>query len=576
MNRMSQQQHDREVVPEPEDNAPEYAPWSRSRRLMLNIPIFVILIGLLVYISNATAVPWNNEPTGQTIATLNADTSVTFAAKGHGTAELAAAGRYRVVTTVESVDSTRPSTGETQHVTVVVRRPDTAQTGLPGVVFMHGAGQGTAFDSFGDIAEDMASAGFVTAVLDKPSWSTEVFNRDYEGSAAAYDQVVDLLRRMPQVADAKVGIYATSESTWISAYLLDRDPRIAFQVLLSPMVFPMRQALGFLAAQDFALVGANDGYQSIVRRAFNADVSAFDLPNVDIDTLRPATYDIPTFVGYGAKDVMTAQVEGAEAILDMAHRAGNWDVTIRGYPVANHVLRLAQDSQAGTQFADEYVRDVIAWVSGVTQGLEQTSERVAGSTLYQSIPVPKELRAKPALTWYGLVLHGAILVMLLAALVMASAALALRIRGRIVGRPFRLGFTYGFGRMLLTLTLTTIGVLLLFAAGIAQVVMAVVNLAWGGAPDDHPGLMQWSWPVIQGVCTLVVWAWSRLLARLIEVATGRGIMRLPPRTDSIRGVVSGREPVLATTRFARILFWVVATAMFLVLLMFAFWGLFIY
>ena len=63
---------------------------------------------------------------------------------------------------------------------------------------------------------------------------------------------------MDTVDASKVGIYATSESTWISSYLLQRDPDVAFQVLLSPMVYEPRYSLGFLAAQDFALVGAHD------------------------------------------------------------------------------------------------------------------------------------------------------------------------------------------------------------------------------------------------------------------------------------------------------------------------------
>lgn len=95
---------------------------------------------------------------------------------------------------------------------------------------MHGAGYGTCDNSFGDMASDLSSAGFVTAVLDKPVWSTNDANRDYPGSAAIYDQVINLLRKMDTVDASKVGIYATSESTWISSYLLQRDPDVAFQV----------------------------------------------------------------------------------------------------------------------------------------------------------------------------------------------------------------------------------------------------------------------------------------------------------------------------------------------------------
>ena len=48
---------------------------------------------------------------------------------------------------------------------------------------MHGAGYGTCDNSFGDVASGMASAGFVTAVLDKPVWNTTDINRDYPASA---------------------------------------------------------------------------------------------------------------------------------------------------------------------------------------------------------------------------------------------------------------------------------------------------------------------------------------------------------------------------------------------------------
>ena len=40
-------------------------PWTSTHRLMVSLPIFIILIGVLVSISNLTTVPWNIEPTGQ-------------------------------------------------------------------------------------------------------------------------------------------------------------------------------------------------------------------------------------------------------------------------------------------------------------------------------------------------------------------------------------------------------------------------------------------------------------------------------------------------------------------------------
>lgn len=578
-------------------------PWTSTHRLMVSLPIFIILIGVLVSISNLTTVPWNIEPTGQSMATLTDDTEVTFDNPSGET--LPAKGTYEVTEryitlnmtgdgnlTKESGARGKANADGVQAIKVLIREPQNASGKRPGVVFMHGAGYGTCDNSFGDVASGMASAGFVTAVLDKPVWNTTDINRDYPASAKAYDQVIEYLRDQSDVDEAKVGIYATSESTWISSYLLEDDPDVAFQILLSPMVFSPRQSLGFFVTQDFTLVGANEGYQSIVQRVFSADTGLFGLNNFDLATLKPAAYAVPTYVAYGSKDVMTAQVDGVRAILYNAHKADNWNVTVRSYPVANHVLRLGDESEAGTPFADAYVDDLIDWAVGTSAGLTQTSEKVAGANLYQSIGLPGALKARRVGTIYGVILHVTVVLLLLASIVLALVALGRKIaadaRWRrekreakhagmlIPGRPVVLGFAHGFGNALLTLTLTTLATLLIFFAGLGQVIMGVVKLAWGGAPTETPGVMYWSWPVIQVVSVLVLWAWSRVFMHLIEVASVRGLIQIPPRRESVRDIVTGADPVLASTRLGRILFWLVAFTMLYILLVFAFWGLFIY
>ena len=570
---------------------------------MVSLPIFIILIGVLVSISNLTTVPWNIEPTGQSMATLTDDTEVTFDNPSGET--LPAKGTYEVTEryitlnmtgdgnlTKESGARGKANADGVQAIKVLIREPQNASGKRPGVVFMHGAGYGTCDNSFGDVASGMASAGFVTAVLDKPVWNTTDINRDYPASAKAYDQVIEYLRDQSDVDEGKVGIYATSESTWISSYLLEDDPDVAFQILLSPMVFSPRQSLGFFVTQDFTLVGANEGYRSIVQRVFSADTGLFGLNNFDLATLKPAAYAVPTYVAYGSKDVMTAQVDGVRAILYNAHKADNWNVTVRSYPVANHVLRLGDESEAGTPFADAYVDDLIDWAVGTSAGLTQTSEKVAGTNLYQSIGLPGALKARRVGTIYGVILHVTVVLLLLASIVLALVALGRKIaadaRWRrekreakhagmlIPGRPVVLGFAHGFGNALLTLTLTTLATLLIFFAGLGQVIMGVVKLAWGGAPTETPGVMYWSWPVIQVVSVLVLWAWSRVFMHLIEAASVRGLIQIPPRRESVRDIVTGADPVLASTRLGRVLFWLVAFTMLYILLVFAFWGLFIY
>lgn len=151
--------------------------WTRGRRLMVSLPIFIILLGILVSVSNLTASSWKYEPTGQTIETLSSDTAVTFDNPSGKT--LAKRGDYEVTQRYVTIEAKQPSTGEIQQVKVLIREPKDAGNNRPGVVFMHGAGYGTCDNSFGDMATDLSSAGFVTAVLDKPVWSTNDATRDY-------------------------------------------------------------------------------------------------------------------------------------------------------------------------------------------------------------------------------------------------------------------------------------------------------------------------------------------------------------------------------------------------------------
>ena len=315
--------------------------WSRRRRLLTTLPIFIVLFGILVTVSTLTDVQWHDDATGRTITPSTPNTAVAFA--NPDDVPLPALGTYEVRDRYVTIDVTRASTGEVQTLNVHVREPVDAGNGLPGVVFLHGAGYGTCDNSFSDVAKAMGTAGIVTAVVDKPAWSTIDINRDYPASADAYDAVIDYIRGLDAVDDGKVGIYATSEGTWISSYLF--------------------------VAQDFTLAGAHGGYQSFVRRVFNIDAALFGLTNLDIRTLTPEAYAIPTFVAYGSRDVMTAQIDGLHTILDMCERAGNPDVVIRSYRGGNHVLRPGDLTALGTPYAGNYVNDLIDWIGGTLAGL---------------------------------------------------------------------------------------------------------------------------------------------------------------------------------------------------------------
>lgn len=547
--------------------------WSRRRLLLTTLPIFIVLFGVLVTVSTLTDVRWHTDTAERVITPASSSTAVAF--DNPDGIPLPKRGTYKVADRYVAIDITRESTGEVQTLNVHIREPIDAGDGLPGIVFLHGAGYGTCDNSFSDVAHAMGTAGIVTAVVDKPAWSTIDINRDYPASADAYDAVIDYVRGLDMVDGAKVGIYATSEGTWISSYLLQDDPDVAFQILLSPMVFTPRESLAFFVAQDFTLAGAHGGYQSIVRRVFNIDASLFGLTNLDIQTLTPQAYDIPTFVAYGSRDVMTAQVGGLNTIKDMCKRAGNSNVTIRSYEGGNHVLRPGGLTALGTPYAGHYVKDLIDWVGGTVAGLDLDCEQVAGAPIRQSSAVPL-LRAQPVATVYGAALHILAVVLLVASLSVAVVALIRRVRQGVRKRRPVFGFSHGFGRALMLLVMMTVLTLLLFAVALSRIVMSVVNLAWGGTPARDPGVMYWSWPVAQVACVLVVWEWSSVFARMIEAASMRGLLRVPPRKGAVREIVTGEQPVLASCRLGRVLFWLLSASMLAILLVFAFWGLFSY
>ena len=94
---------------------------------MVNLPIFIMLLGILVSVANLTASTWNYEPTEQTIETLDANTAVTFA--NPSGEKLAKKGDYEVAKRYVTIKAKRPSTGEIQNIKVLIRKPKGAGNG---------------------------------------------------------------------------------------------------------------------------------------------------------------------------------------------------------------------------------------------------------------------------------------------------------------------------------------------------------------------------------------------------------------------------------------------------------------
>jgi hypothetical protein len=265
--------------------------------------------------------------------------------------------------------------------------------------------------------------------------------------------------------------------------------------------------------------------------------------------------------------------------MDLAHKAGNKEFVIRSYPLANHVLNIGDEHEGA--LADNYLDDIANWSSGIVRGDTQTTPKVGGADIYQSIGLPYDIRASKSLTFYGAILHALMLIALLVVIVFSLVVLILQFVARIRHRPNPTGIVKGFGRALLTISITTLASGLLFLAGFGQIVIRVINLVWGAAPEPA-GMIYWSWYVVQISTVAVVWAWSRIFAVLIEEGMQRGWFRWlrriahEPEPDKAAVKDADRAPVVAASRLGVAYFVCVTVAMMLMLLVFAFWGLFLY
>lgn len=589
------------------------APWSFKGRLAATLPIFLLLLALLFGISTATNVTWNSNAgqSDRTIASISPSTAVRFrptprsvdcrGGKKEGLCALSETGRrYRIGKKVLRTTVVRRHTGERQSIRLLLRYPVGFRGKAPGLLLMHGAGSHTITDSFTDVATHFTSAGYYTMAVDKPVWKTNAATRDYSSMADGYEKAIRILRAQPGVDPDAVGCYATSESGWILPQMLEQDRRIAFQILNSPMLFSPRVELGFFVIQDFAIVGSNPGYQGIVRRALETDIHSLGLTDPDISPFDTRSFSIPTFYAEGGRDTMTPQVDGTLRILRLAQKAGNQNVVVRNYPLANHILRIGSQAEPGTKFADGFLHDILVWSNGTVRHERQIAPKVAGDDIHQPIRMPVDAHASRVRAVYLVLLHALAMLGLLVVIVFTLVVLVQKLVRRLRHLPARPLFVPGFGRTLGLVAGTTIVAVGFFALGLAVTIWRVVELDWGSVVQKG-GMADWSWYVAQFSCLIVVWSWSSILASFLEIAMRHGkfawARRFRPRhwrhlatQERSTGGTSGASarqasseaveyesgPIIALNREGEAYAGTVMASMFLFLLVFAYWGLFIY
>lgn len=564
--------------------------WPAGLRFTSTLCVFIALMVLLAFASKAAKVSWSDKPLNRTIQPVTSNTAVDMVPDSKsvrctsnqkaGQAGLCAlsltAGRYKVGLKLEKFTGVQEGTGYRQNIRLLLHYPIGDKGEMPGIIFLSGAGTGSATEAFQDQAYYFASAGFVAATVDKPVWRTTPITRDYPSMARVYNEAINMMRKFPGVDPNAIGVHCDSESGWIEPYILDMDHKIAFQILASPMLFEPRRAMAFVGAQDFSIIGANPGYQSMVRKVFSIDFPGLGLKDGNCNPFNSRSFAIPTFLAYGAKDVMTSQVDGMAKIMQMAQEAGNENFVLRDYPFADHILRIGNGAAGDTTLADHYLQETLAWSAGMVLGYKQVAPKVAGHEIYQSIGLPV-VHSDPVGMWYAIVLHILLILFVIVTAVYSLVVLGYKIAALCRHDKRPVAFAENFAKDIFFSAMASFIALWLFIAAVTQIVIRVVFLAWGAAPKIG-GMVYWSWYVIQAACVVVVWTWSMVITSLFEAMSLKGWFRgkKKPKTQRQIEFLESRGHFIASSKMGMGYIIILAITMLLVLLVLAFWGLFLY
>lgn len=430
-----------------------------------------------------------------------------------------------------------------------LRLPQGGPQARPGVVFMHGAGTHTP-EGFAEQAEAMASAGIVTLVPDKPHSNYGLTARDYPSMAEQYRYAFDHLRGVSSVDPGRVGLYAESEGGYPGVVLAGSDPDVAFLVLASAPVLPIRQQATYAAGTYLRNVGVPDPLLTAVARLLGARELPGGFTYADFDG-RPYEEKIrvPILMIYGTADSSMPLIEGPERIAASIAHNGNEDLTVRYYADANHGLKFGTETDG--PLAPGVTRDLSRWVLGLPE-TANALPHVAGEQPIQdfSATAPGPTR------WYasGDLIFVSLLVAWVLVLVPALA-LGLAQLPRLARRRAWLILPQPLPRWLPALLLSLLATWILYGTYIARVAELAMSyssnrlISYGG------------WWLAQAAAVLTVTIFVRIC--------GRMIIKYQRQDEEIVEVLRER-PILS----ARLLVLTMLLGVMVQLIQLAYWGLF--
>ncbi|TGO04379.1 alpha/beta hydrolase family protein [Serinibacter arcticus] len=501
----------------------------------------LISVTVLALVGAAAGPRWNPVPLSATVGVASDSVAV------EGSTGASAVGRYETVSRIVEVELVPAGPDGDGAITtdVLIVTPVGLEEPAPAVVFLHGAGTGSAA-AFTEHAEALASAGVVALSPSKRLDTYSTLERDYVAMAADYARTLALALQLPEVDPARVGLYAESEGAWIAPILAADNPDVAFVALISAPVVTPRQQGAFAVDAYLRAVGVPQTFLRAIPRATGAHWPAGVLSYADFDVLPYLERtDQPIFMAYGTADLSMPTVQGPQ-IVRGAIPGGGERLMLRYYAGANHGIRIGD---ATAPVVPAFLDGLATWMLDPAAA-EAAGPAVAGATpeqihLASAVPQPRwyadgEMMLRVPMISAGVLVGG------LLALLGGSVALAATERRRRRGAVATagadaardddggvvassvdpddadldtsvVGHAPRLVRRLVAFAVGTLAVVLVLASYI--VVVAQLALSY-----STNGVVVWGgWVLVQALAVISVWLGLRAVRRLVDERRGHGI-----------------------------------------------------
>ncbi|MFI7527367.1 alpha/beta hydrolase family protein [Nocardia salmonicida] len=210
-------------------------------------------------------------------------------------------------------------------------------TGRPGVVLVHGSGNGSG-EHYDLVAEAFARAGVVALRYDKRTEGYTPSHRDY--ALLADDALAGLaaLRNRPEVDPARVGLWGLSEGGWVAPLAASRSTEAAFLITIAANSAQPAAQQAWANETRFGAAGVRGSMVDVLaRNGIRQLVAADQFAQADYDPI-PVLKKItqPVLAIWGDQDRLTPPGDSLRGFQAAFDHIGKTNYTLRTLPNAQH------------------------------------------------------------------------------------------------------------------------------------------------------------------------------------------------------------------------------------------------